>query len=65
VALKKIEASKDGLGSIVNGWIVTKGLGTYGTDCTKRAVVAAFGWPANQGKDAVYPNTEVDSAGQN
>jgi len=30
----------------------------------KQAVVAAFGWPANQEKDAVYPNTEVDSAGQ-
>ena len=30
----------------------------------KRAVVAAFGWPANQQKDAVYPYTEVDSTGQ-
>ena len=30
----------------------------------KRAVVAAFGWPANQERDAVYPYTEVDSAGQ-
>jgi hypothetical protein len=26
--------------------------------------VAAFGWRANQEKDAVYPYTEVDSAGQ-
>jgi len=43
---------------------VTKGLGTYGTDYMKRAVVAAFGWPANQEKDAVYPNTDVDSTGQ-
>jgi hypothetical protein len=30
----------------------------------KRAVVAAFGWPANQEKDAVYPYTEVDSEGR-
>ena len=30
----------------------------------KRAVVAAFGWPANQEVDAVYPYTEVDSTGQ-
>ena len=30
----------------------------------KRAVVAAFGWPANLSQDAVYPYTEVDSAGQ-
>ena len=27
----------------------------------KRAVVAAFGWPANLQQDAVYPYTEVDS----
>ena len=32
---------------MVNGWVVTKGLGVYGTDYMKRAVVAAFGWPAN------------------
>jgi hypothetical protein len=63
-ALKKIEASKDSLGGMVNGWVVTKDLGTYGTNYTKRAVVAAFGWPANQQKDAVYPYTQVDSAGQ-
>lgn len=63
-ALKKIEASKDSLGQIVNGWVVTTGLGTYGANYLKRATVAAFGWPANQEKDAVYPFTEVDSAGQ-
>ena len=58
------EANKDVLGAIVNGWVVTKGLGTYGTDYMKRAVVAAYGWPANQQDDAVYPYTEVDSRGQ-
>jgi hypothetical protein len=64
-ALKKIEANKDSMGAIVNGWVVSKGLGTYGPgDYLKRATVAAFGWPANQEKDAVYPYTEVDSAGQ-
>jgi hypothetical protein len=63
-ALRRIEASKASLGNIVEGWVITKGLGTYGTDYIKRAVVAAFGWPANQQKDAVYPYTEVDSAGQ-
>jgi hypothetical protein len=63
-ALKKIEANKDILGRIENGWVITKGLGTYGTDYMKRAVVAAFGWPANQELDAVYPYTEVDSSGQ-
>ena len=63
-ALAKIEANKNILGEMINGWVVTKGLGTYGTDYLKRAVVAAFGWPANQQKDAVYPYTEIDSKGQ-
>jgi hypothetical protein len=30
----------------------------------KRAVVAAFGWPANVREDAVYPYTTVDSNGE-
>jgi hypothetical protein len=63
-ALKKIEASKASLGAIVNGWVVTTGLGVYGTDYMKRAVVAAYGWPANLQLDAVYPFAEVDSAGK-
>ena len=46
------------LGVELNGWTVTKGVGTYGTDYMKRAVVAAFGWPANLQQDAVYPYTE-------
>jgi hypothetical protein len=64
-ALKKIEANQNIMGETVNGWIVTKGLGSYGPDTyLKRAVVAAFGWPANQQADAVYPYTQVDSTGQ-
>src|SRR5262249_37969379 len=63
-ALRKIEANKESLGGIVNGWVLTKGLGTYGPVYIKGAVVAAFGWPANQQKDAVYPYTEVDATGQ-
>jgi hypothetical protein len=63
-SLRKIEANRKAMGEIVDGWVITKGLGTYGTDYTKRAVVAAFGWPANQEKDAVYPYTEVDRTGQ-
>jgi hypothetical protein len=63
-ALKKIEANKDSLGSMVNGWVVTTGLGVYGTNYMKRAVVAAYGWPANLQLDAVYPFTEVDAAGK-
>ena len=63
-ALQRIEASKDSLGAMVNGWVITKGLGVYDTNYMKRAVVAAFGWPANLPQDAVYPYTEVDSDGQ-
>jgi hypothetical protein len=61
-ALKKIEANKDSLGKVVDSWIVSM-VGAYGTDYMKRAVVAAFGWPANLKEDAVYPYTEVDSTG--
>ncbi len=43
---------------------MTSGLGVYGTNYTKRAVVAAFEcWPANLEKDAIYPYTDVDSKG--
>jgi hypothetical protein len=63
-ALQRIEGSKESLGAIVNGWVVTKSLGVYGTNYMKRAVVAAFGWPANLSQDAVYPYTEVDSSGR-
>jgi hypothetical protein len=63
-ALKKIEGNKNSMGEMVNGWIISKGLGTYGTDYLKRATVAALGWPANQQADAVYPYTEVDAQGQ-
>ena len=63
-ALDKIGANQKSLGSLVDGWIITKGLGVYGTDYMKRAVVAAFGWPANLQEDAVYPYTTVDAKGE-
>jgi hypothetical protein len=61
-ALKKIEANKDAMGKVVDGWVVSM-VGEYGTDYMKRAYVAAFGWPANLKEDAVYPYTETDSTG--
>ncbi len=63
-ALKKIEANQSSLGNEINGWLITKGLGVYGTNYLKRAVVAAFGWPANLQADAVYPYTKVDGKGE-
>jgi hypothetical protein len=56
-ALAVVGAARSSLGAEVNGWTVTKGLGRYGTDYMKRALVAAFGWPANLEEDAVYPYT--------
>lgn len=63
-ALDYLGAHKDAMGTEENGWIFTKGLGQYGTDYEKRALVAAFGWPANLQEDAVYPYTEVDAKGE-
>ena len=63
-ALDKIGDNQKSMGAIVDGWIITKGLGEYGTDYMKRAVVAAFGWPANLQQDAVYPYTTVDAKGE-
>jgi hypothetical protein len=63
-ALKKIGANQKSLGIEKDGWLMTIGLGQYGTDYMKRAVVAAFGWPANLQYDAVYPYTTVDAQGQ-
>ncbi|MFI0848750.1 DUF1254 domain-containing protein [Mesorhizobium sp. IMUNJ 23232] len=63
-ALKKIGDNQPSLGVELNGWTVTKGVGAYGTDYMKRAVVAAFGWPANLQQDAVYPYTLKDADGQ-
>jgi hypothetical protein len=63
-ALAEIGAHREGLGSHVNGWVVTKGLGRYGSHYMNRAVVAAFGWPANLEKDAVYPFAQGDSTGE-
>ncbi|MEW5838878.1 MAG: DUF1254 domain-containing protein [Pseudomonadota bacterium] len=63
-ALDTIGANQGSLGKMVHGWQITTGLGQYGTDYMKRAVVAAFGWPANLQEDAVYPYTLVDSKGE-
>jgi hypothetical protein len=63
VGFGRIEANQKNLGREENGWTITVGLGVYGTDYMKRAVVAAFGWPANLQDDAVYPYTLVDNTG--
>ena len=53
LALDKISGAKALVSEEKNGWLISKGLGVYGTDYLKRAVTAAFGWPANLQADAV------------
>lgn len=42
-------------GKTVNGWIVNKDLGSYGTHYMQRASVATWGLGANLDADAMYP----------
>jgi hypothetical protein len=62
-ALDLIGSKRAAMGKMVDGWNFTVGLGEYGTGYMKRALVAAFGWPSKIDKDAVYPYTQIDSAG--
>lgn len=57
------EAAKNGNPKFVkNGWLmITKDLGEYGTHYDLRAYIAHIGLGANQGVDAIYPNTAIDS----
>ena len=67
------EGAKDGIARLKHAashpaephtaWILHHGLGAYGTDYAKRAMVALFGLGANLDEDAVYPHTEVDGSG--
>lgn len=51
-------------GSIENNWNVSrKGLGTYGTNYSIRALVALIALGANLNADASYPNCQLDSNG--
>lgn len=56
------EARKGAAGS--TGWRVTRDLGSYGTDYTKRAAIAMVGLGANLPQDAVYPATRADATGR-
>ena len=62
-ALDYLAKNEAKMGVERNGWVFAM-VGTYGTDYLKRAVLAAFGWPANLPQDAVYPYTFVDKDGQ-
>lgn len=59
----KAEANEPS-GKKINGWVLTTGLGSYGTDYSKRAAVALMGLGANLDADAIYPRTTVDADGE-
>jgi hypothetical protein len=63
-AWAKIAAAQTESGFSRNGWHIPRAAGAYGTDYLARALVAAFGWPANLSADAIYPYTSQDSAGR-
>jgi hypothetical protein len=51
-------------GGAAKGWMVSSGIGLYGTDYAKRAGVAYFGLGANLDADAMYPSARNDLDGQ-
>ena len=57
VVLKKLGANLEAIATKANGWLITGGLGAYGTDYLKRASIAAFGWPANADSGFYHPLT--------
>ncbi len=63
-AFKKVMT---GAGGKVNGWststITNPALGNFGTDYNYRALIALYGLGANLQADAAYPNTALDSDG--
>jgi hypothetical protein len=59
-----IFAQQSTSGYLRNGWHIPAAAGAYGTDYLQRALIAAFGWPANLPQDAVYPYAAQDSEGR-
>jgi len=64
LAYKKIKSFESKSGKIENGWVIANTAGNYGTDYLRRAFIAAYGWPGNLPKDAVYSFATVDSTGK-
>ncbi|MFC9392732.1 DUF1254 domain-containing protein [Streptomyces sp. NPDC057027] len=61
-ALRELLAKAESAGS--GGWTVHRGLGDYGTDYAKRAVITRFGYGANLDADALYPHATTDADGR-
>ncbi len=64
-AKKEIVAEgKKPRGKVVNGWLISYDLGSYGTKYLYRAAIAWVGLGANLPEDAIYPMTRVDGEGK-
>lgn len=65
IAGRRIADGVHSLGEQVNGWtIVRNGIGTYGTDYTRRAAVAYAGLGASTPEEVLYPVTGIDDEGE-
>jgi len=65
VAGRRIADAAGSVGRYMNGWsTVLTGIGTYGTDYTRRAAIAYAGLGATTPRDALYPVTTIDDDGE-
>lgn len=64
-AQAQMTSAEPRLTPLVNGWAYpTYGIGVYGSDYLRRAVIARIGLGANLAADAVYPVVYADGSGQ-
>jgi hypothetical protein len=64
-AMKAIEAAGPKIGTMMNGWLVmSKGIGSYGSDYLQRASIWAGGPLANFPEESLYPSAIVDADGK-
>lgn len=63
-ALAKMMAYEPKAGKVLNGWLITRPAGVYGTNYLQRALVNWQGPGWNRLEDSVYPLTRVDGQGK-
>lgn len=62
---RHLTSSVPNLGATRNTWLyLANGMGVYGTDYLRRAVIAMVGLGANLPEDAIYPLTHVSADGR-
>ena len=63
-ALAKMMAHEPNAGKVVNGWLITRPAGVFGTNYLQRALLNWQGPGWNRLEDSVYPLTKVDGQGK-